>query len=64
MYESNYVLEKNNVDKLFMESLIPNHPQFFRNFKFGTNPKEKEVWKNWVALFQQDGGSINMKASY
>ena len=47
-----------------MLSIVPNHPQFFRNFRFGESPEEKEIWKNWSALFQQDGGSINMKASY
>ena len=64
IYDSNYILEKENVERLYMLSLIPNHPQFFRNFKFGSTPEEKEIWQNWAALFQQDGGSINMEASY
>ena len=64
IYDSNYILEQENVDRLYMLSLIPNHPQFFRNFKFGSTAEEKEIWQNWAALFQQDGGSINMKESY
>ena len=64
IYDSNYILEKENVDRLYMLSLISNHPQFFRNFKFGSSTEEKEIWQNWAALFQQDGGSINMEASY
>ena len=64
IYDSNYVLDKENVDRLYMTSLIPNHPQFFRNFQFSEEPEKKEIWQNWAALFQQDGGSINLKASY
>ena len=43
-----------------MESIIPSQPIFFRNFQFN----EQNNSDNWAALFQQDGGSIDMKSSY
>ena len=34
IFESNNVLDQLDVDKLYMESLLPNQPTFFKNFKF------------------------------
>ena len=46
-----------------MESLIPTQPAFFKNFKFDPqDPNDNS--KEWAALLQPDGGSINMEASY
>ena len=68
IFESNHILEQLKVPRLYMESLIPNKPDFFLNFNFDntieTEDGPKKIADDWAALFQHDGGSINMEKSY
>ena len=62
IFESNSVLEDLDVERLYLVQMIPEYPKFFKNFKFLES--NKDVWKDFNALFQHDGGSINFDASY
>lgn len=48
-----------------MQSLIHNTPKFFENFNFDNNDElGNKMADDWAALFQHDGGSIQMEATY
>jgi hypothetical protein len=48
-----------------MEKLMKGVPDFMKAFKpYDLVNSSSSEWDSWSALFQPDGGSVDMKASY
>lgn len=53
------------VESLYMDKIMEGTPSFMKAFK-PHNPTQsaESEWDKWSALYQPDGGSVDMKASY
>lgn len=63
----NSAADKKNerIESLYMEKLMEGTPEFLRAFKPNNPfPSADSEWDAWSALYQPDGGSVNMEASY
>ena len=48
-----------------MEKIMPGAPEYMKAFKPVNDLKKGEFeWDSWSALYQPDGGSVNMQESY
>ena len=48
------------IESLYIDKVIPESPEYMKAFK----PEHHNEWENWSALYQPEGGSVDMKASY
>ncbi len=57
--------QNDRIESLYMEKLMEGTPDFMKAFKpYNPQNSAESEWDTWAALYQPDGGSVNMKASY
>lgn len=65
MINSSARTKEERVESLYMEKLMQGSPEFMRAFKPNDVPNSAtSEWDTWSALYQPNGGSVDMEASY
>jgi hypothetical protein len=57
--------KSNPIKSLCIDKLMEGQPDFMKSFQlYNPTGSTTSEWDAWTALYQPDGGSVDMKASY